>query len=120
VGDTHSHSQHTQHSYTNYTNLTATTEAPAAAAADPSAAAAAAAPAPETQLDIRVGRVLSAEIHPDADTLYVEQVECGDADGPRTIVSGLVKYVKLEELEGRRVVVLVRFAVEPRGRCSSM
>lgn len=43
-------------------------------------------------LDIRVGRILSCERHPDADSLYVEKVECGDPDGPRTIVSGLVKY----------------------------
>jgi methionine--tRNA ligase beta chain len=57
-------------------------------------------------LDIRVGRILSCERHPDADSLYVEQVECGDPDGPRTIVSGLVKYVPLEDMQGRLVVVL--------------
>lgn len=57
-------------------------------------------------LDIRVGRILSCERHPDADSLYVEQVDCGDPEGPRTIVSGLVKYVPLEEMQGRLVVVL--------------
>lgn len=77
------------------------------AAAAPAAAAPAAAPA-ASALDIRVGRVLSCARHPDpeVDSLYVEQVECGDAEGPRTIVSGLVKYVPLEAMQGRRVVVL--------------
>ena len=62
-------------------------------------------------LDIRVGRILSCEQHPDADSLYVEQVECGDAEGPRTIVSGLVKYVPLEQMQGRLVIVLANLKV---------
>ena len=43
------------------------------------------------RLDIRVGKILKAEKHPEADSLYIEQIDCGDADGPRTIVSGLAK-----------------------------
>ena len=87
------------------------------AAASASAAAAAGAPSPEelaavAALDIRVGRIVSCERHPDADSLYVEQVECGDAEGPRTIVSGLVKYVPLEEMQGRLVIVLAN--LKPR------
>ncbi|KAI8473037.1 MAG: tRNA-binding protein [Monoraphidium minutum] len=83
--------------------------AAAVAAASSSGGAAAAAPEELSALealDIRVGRILSCERHPDADSLYVEQVECGDAEGPRTIVSGLVKYVPLEEMQGRMVIVL--------------
>jgi methionine--tRNA ligase beta chain len=57
-------------------------------------------------LDIRVGKVLRAWKHPEADSLYVEEVDIGDPDGPRTICSGLVKYVSQEALEGRSVVVL--------------
>ncbi|KAF8059373.1 PMA1 [Scenedesmus sp. PABB004] len=56
-------------------------------------------------LDIRVGRVLSCERHPDADSLYVEQIDVGEPE-PRTIVSGLVKYVPLEAMTGRGVIVL--------------
>ncbi|GBF97673.1 aminoacyl tRNA synthase complex-interacting multifunctional [Raphidocelis subcapitata] len=80
-----------------------------AAAAAAGAAAAAASPeelAALAALDIRVGRILACERHPDADSLYVEKIDCGDPDGPRTIVSGLVKYVPLEEMQGRLVVVL--------------
>jgi tRNA-binding EMAP/Myf-like protein len=36
----------------------------------------------------------------------VEQVDCGDAAGPRTIVSGLVKYFQAAQLVGRKVVVV--------------
>lgn len=56
-------------------------------------------------LDIRVGKVLKAWKHPEADSLYVEEVDVGEPEGPRTICSGLVKYVSQEALE----VFLVTF-----------
>lgn len=37
--------------------------------------------------------------HPDADSLFVEQVDVGEAE-PRTVVSGLVGLVSEEELQG--------------------
>lgn len=63
------------------------------------------------KLDIRVGRVLSAENHPDADSLYVEQIDIGEFtdDGqpkPRTIVSGLRAFVPLDQFVGSTVLVL--------------
>jgi len=58
------------------------------------------------RLDIRVGKILSAEKHPEADALYIEQIDVGDEEGPRTIVSGLANYIPLEELEGRMCTVL--------------
>lgn len=68
------------------------------------APAAAAASVPDvTKMDIRVGRIVSCEKHPDADALYVEHIDVGEAEGPRTIVSGLVKYVPLEEMQVRRM-----------------
>ncbi|CAA6659717.1 unnamed protein product [Spirodela intermedia] len=39
-------------------------------------------------LDIRVGRVLRAWRHPEAESLFVEEVDVGEAE-PRTICSGL-------------------------------
>ncbi|GLC43992.1 hypothetical protein PLESTB_000217600 [Pleodorina starrii] len=82
--------------------------APAAAASAPTAAAPADAGAPREAvgaLDIRVGRIVSCERHPDAESLYVEKIDVGEAE-PRTIVSGLVKYVPLEEMQDRLVVVI--------------
>ena len=68
--------------------------------------AAAAEPSPELQgLDIRVGRIIKAWRHPEADKLYVEEVDIGE-DEPRQICSGLVPYVPEDELQGRLVIVL--------------
>lgn len=51
-----------------------------------------------SRLDLRVGRIISAEKHPDADSLYVEQVDVGEA-APRTVVSGLVKHIPLDQVQ---------------------
>ncbi|KAF9192438.1 hypothetical protein BGZ51_005632 [Haplosporangium sp. Z 767] len=64
-----------------------------------------------SKLDIRVGIVRSVAQHPDADSLYIEQVDVGDKDGdeikePRTIVSGLVRHVPKDYLDGRAVIVV--------------
>lgn len=49
-------------------------------------------------LDIRVGRILKAWRHEEADSLYVEEVDVGESE-PRTICSGLVKYMPLHLLQ---------------------
>ncbi|KAK9915773.1 hypothetical protein WJX75_003978 [Coccomyxa subellipsoidea] len=56
-------------------------------------------------LDIRVGQVVKVDRHPDADSLYVEEIDIGE-EQPRQIVSGLVAFVPVEEMLGRRVLVL--------------
>ncbi|XP_077460539.1 aminoacyl tRNA synthase complex-interacting multifunctional protein 1a isoform X2 [Stigmatopora argus] len=58
-----------------------------------------------SRLDMRVGRIVTAEKHPDADSLYVEQVDVGEAQ-PRTVVSGLVKYVPLDQMQNRMAILL--------------
>ncbi|KAF5197684.1 aminoacyl tRNA synthase complex-interacting multifunctional protein, partial [Thalictrum thalictroides] len=62
-------------------------------------------------LDIRVGRIIKAWRHPEADTLYVEEVDLGEPE-PRTICSGLVKYIPLDTLQDLNVVVLAN--LKPR------
>ncbi|KAK9831945.1 hypothetical protein WJX81_001829 [Elliptochloris bilobata] len=57
------------------------------------------------KLDIRIGKIVQIETHPDADSLFVEQVDVGE-EAPRTVVSGLVKYVPIEAMQDRSVVVL--------------
>lgn len=47
--------------------------------------------------------------HPDADSLYVEQVDVGEAE-PRTIVSGLVNYMSIDEVKDKWIVVVVRLS----------
>ncbi|KAL6976054.1 hypothetical protein U1Q18_024848 [Sarracenia purpurea var. burkii] len=56
-------------------------------------------------LDIRVGRILRAWRHEEADSLYVEEVDIGESQ-PRIICSGLVNYIPLDHLQDRGVVVL--------------
>ncbi|KAK2546391.1 Yars [Columba livia] len=58
-----------------------------------------------SRLDIRVGKVVSVEKHPDADSLYVEKIDVGEPE-PRTVVSGLVQFVPREQLQDRLVVLL--------------
>ncbi|CCG80619.1 putative Cofactor for methionyl-and glutamyl-tRNA synthetases [Taphrina deformans PYCC 5710] len=54
-------------------------------------------------ISLKVGHIQKAVLHPDADSLYVSTVDLGEAE-PRTVVSGLVKYIPLEAMQGRKVV----------------
>lgn len=62
-------------------------------------------PVNASRLDLRVGCIISAKKHPDADSLYVEEVDVGEAS-PRTVVSGLVKHIPLEQMQNRMAVLL--------------
>jgi len=59
-----------------------------------------------SKLDIRVGKIVKAEKHPDADSLYLETIDFGEDTGPRIVVSGLAGLVPLESLQDRMVVCL--------------
>lgn len=51
-----------------------------------------------SMIDLRVGNIVECAKHDAADSLYVEQIELGEAE-PRTVVSGLVKHFTLEEMK---------------------
>ncbi|KAK3275056.1 hypothetical protein CYMTET_16795 [Cymbomonas tetramitiformis] len=59
-----------------------------------------------SMLDIRVGLITEVEKHPNADSLYVEKIDLGEASGPRQVVSGLVKFISEDRMKGARVLVL--------------
>merc|ERR1712136_563884 len=59
-----------------------------------------------SKLNMKVGKIVSVEKHPDADTLYVEQVDVGE-ERHRQVVSGLVKSYTLEEMQGRVGIFLL-------------
>ncbi|EFR02431.1 GU4 nucleic-binding protein 1 [Nannizzia gypsea CBS 118893] len=78
-----------------------------------------AAPMSPCVIDLRVGHILRAINHPNADSLYVSTIACGDAPGSdntqldeetgltvRTVCSGLNGLVPLEEMQGRKVVTV--------------
>lgn len=56
-------------------------------------------------LDIRVGKIVEIDNHPDADGLYVEKIDLGESE-PRTVVSGLRGKIEREELLNSLVIVL--------------
>lgn len=56
-------------------------------------------------LDIRVGLIRSIGPHPNADALYVEEIDLGE-EKPRTVVSGLRKFVSEDEMKNRKVAVV--------------
>jgi hypothetical protein len=56
-------------------------------------------------MDIRVGVIQKVWNHTTADTLYCEEINVGE-DAPLEICSGLRDYYSLEELQGRKVLVV--------------
>ncbi|KAE8147604.1 hypothetical protein BDV25DRAFT_159985 [Aspergillus avenaceus] len=85
----------------------------------PKPAPAPAAPPSPSLIDLRVGHILRAINHPNADSLYVSTIDCGDAPGTdntsldeatgktvRTVCSGLNGLVPLEEMQGRKIVAV--------------
>lgn len=57
------------------------------------------------KLDLRAGKVLSCEKHPDADKLLILQVDLGE-DKPRQIVSGLAQSYTPGQVIGKTIVVI--------------
>ncbi|KAI0354934.1 nucleic acid-binding protein [Trametes cingulata] len=57
-----------------------------------------------SMIDLRVGHIVDIKKHPDADGLYVEQIDFGEETGPRTVVSGLVNYIPIEDMRDKYLV----------------
>ncbi len=56
------------------------------------------------KLDIRVGKIIEVEEHPNASKLYVLKVDLGEE--VRTIVAGLRPYYSKEELKGKKGIFI--------------
>ncbi|KAA8648249.1 hypothetical protein EYZ11_006739 [Aspergillus tanneri] len=85
----------------------------------PKPAPAPAAPPTPSVIDLRVGHILRAVNHPNADSLFVSTIDCGDAPGTentsldeatgktvRTVCSGLNGLIPLEEMQDRKIVAV--------------
>jgi len=68
-------------------------------------------------IDLRVGHILQAVPHPNADSLYVSTIACGDPPGTentsefkgqvvRTVCSGLNGLIPLAEMQNRKIVAV--------------
>jgi aminoacyl tRNA synthase complex-interacting multifunctional protein 1 len=62
-------------------------------------------------MELKVGKVLTVERHPESEKLYIETIECGE-DEPRLICSGLAPYMSEEALLGKNVVIVAN--LKPR------
>ena len=60
---------------------------------------------PFSKLDLRVAEILEVKDHPNADKLYLIDIDIG-ALGKREIVAGLKKHYLLEELVGKKIIIV--------------
>lgn len=63
------------------------------------------------KLDIRVGTIIEAKEHSDADKLLILKIDEGK-DEPRQLVAGIREHYDIEELKGKRMVFLAN--LEPK------
>ena len=77
----------------------------ASAAAPASATPSEKAPVTVNSLDLRVGLIRTCKKHETAEKLYCEEIDVGESE-PRQIASGLVPHYSLEEMTGRRIIVV--------------
>lgn len=59
-----------------------------------------------SMIDLRIGHIVDVKKHPEADSLYIEQIDLGEETGPRTVVSGLVNYIPIEEMRDKYLVCI--------------
>ena len=52
---------------------------------------------------MKVGKIVEAWLHPNADSLYVEKVDLGEQH-PRTVISSLVNIIPLDDLKGQKAI----------------
>ncbi|KAG2151410.1 hypothetical protein DEU56DRAFT_728042 [Suillus clintonianus] len=58
-----------------------------------------------SMIDMRIGHIIDVKKHPEADSLYIE-ANLGEETGPRTVVSGLVNYIPIEEMRDKYLVCI--------------
>lgn len=73
-----------------------------------------------SKLNFIVGEITACAKHPGADSLYVEKINLGPTLGEQQIVSGLVKYLTVEQMIGSKVIVVQNFKASAlRGEMSN-
>ena len=59
---------------------------------------------PASYLDIRVGKIVHVQPHPDADKLYMEDIDIGDGV-IKKVVTGVRQFIPIEKMQDRVVAV---------------
>jgi methionyl-tRNA synthetase len=57
------------------------------------------------KLDLRIAKILDVKPHPNADKLYLLEIDLGTEIGKRTLVAGIKQHYKPEQLKGKLCVV---------------
>ncbi len=65
-----------------------------------------------SKLDLRVAKILDVKPHPNADKLYLLEIDLGNELGTRTLVAGLKQHYSEKELKGKQCIVFTN--LEPR------
>ena len=60
---------------------------------------------PFSKFDLRVAKILEVKDHPQADKLYMMQVDLGNL-GKRVLVAGMKPYYPKEEIKGKNIVIV--------------
>ncbi|RLF37037.1 MAG: methionine--tRNA ligase [Thermoplasmata archaeon] len=70
---------------------------------------------PFSKLDLRVAKIIDVKEHPQADKLYILDVDLGPL-GKRTLVAGIKTYYTKEEIKGKNIVIVANLkAAKIRG-----
>ncbi|MFH1877867.1 MAG: methionine--tRNA ligase subunit beta [Candidatus Omnitrophota bacterium] len=56
------------------------------------------------KIDLRIAKVLEAKEHPNADKLYVLKIDVGDEI--KQIVAGVRQYYTIDEMVGKKIVIV--------------
>ena len=61
-----------------------------------------------SEIDLRVAEIKAVEEHPDADKLLVLKIDAGD--GEKQLVAGIKNHYSVEELIGRKIIIVNNLA----------
>ena len=56
------------------------------------------------QFEFRIAEIIDVQLHPNADRLYVLKVQVGE--NTKQIVAGIRKFYGIDELKGKKVVII--------------
>ena len=66
-----------------------------------------------TKCDVRVGKIVECGPQPESDKLYIEKIDLGEPEGPRTILSGLNGKIPIDEMLSGLVIVFANLKPRP-------
>jgi len=66
-----------------------------------------------SKCDVRVGKIIECGPQPESEKLYIEKIDLGEPEGPRTILSGLNGKIPIDEMLSGLVIVFANLKPRP-------